>query len=1465
MSSSKVAVIGYGLRVPEAQDADAFWEIISKGMDVVTRASSNVGATASDRVHAYGLLEGFEQFDAEYFEYSPREAEDIDPQQRLLLHCAVEALESAGVSPKKIPYDIGVWAASGLSGYLLHTLDHSRSGMDATSQLMGGDGHYAATRISYKLGLTGPAMAVGSACSSSLLAIHSAAQAILNGETDLALAGGMDIEFPQPMSYLFQDGGILSSDGVCRPFDSAANGTVFGSGGGLVLLADLDTALKEGWPILAEIAGSAANNDGSDKASFSAPKPSRQADVISQALTVAELSPEDVGFIECHGTGTLLGDQSELEALASVFGHESGIVLGSAKANFGHLRVGAGVIGFIKACETIAHGEMAPMANLSHPVNAVAEHGFIVEPAAKALNFDQRKAAGVSSFGFGGTNVHVVLKQNSTRVFKDSQGSTDAAVILPVSSTSPDSCISNGIALSDFIERQEGIDLGSVSHTLCQGREHGKYRLAAIAADVASAVRGLHAAPDASVEGWVAEKNAVVFLFSGQGTSLMNLARGLWNWEPVFTEKLVELATYAGLDRTALAQAISGQASLPLGIEHALHVAVQMAIVAQLRARGVTEAYTAGYSLGEYAAAAVGGAVDEKAVIEVLLKRGEVLAQAPQGHMFMVASSPEEIKRFAPRTFTAARIGETRTLISCHPDSANEVRESLSAAGIVFIELDMGLPYHSPLLADAAEQFNLICQSAEPNVESHWIPTLNSSRSNDRAYWSRHLESTIDFRVVGKKLSTLTQSERILLIDFSDDGFLSRATSESISLNETIPLSLSGKKSDTRKAYLRVLSQLWVSGCDIHIGTSETATPELSQSMMRLPARRWECQPYLKASQSSMNESVSVKKGHRKVQREASIEKWVYQPSWTLKMRSPELGEISEQRWLVFTRNNPLSQSLVSRLESAGVDCVCLPIEQFTFQDDAAIQGIIGQLNLEQTPFDRIVHLWCSDETSTPTDLEPRLSFLNAELEQGFYTLLFALQEITERQGAHPLQLDIVAHGIHPLDSAESVPERALLLGASIVLPQDYPFITGRSIDISDLTADRLVDDVFDELSTMQVDHAVALFRQQRWVRTYERDVLPDLPKDEMPLRLRKQGVYLITGGLGGIGMTLAEFLVKQCQARLVLTGLESIPSDDSSDDPLICQRKEQIKKLEALGGQVLAVKCDAADPGDTARLLDEIDTRFGGLNGVIHAAGVFETQRAFKSIAETGREDCIRRLLPKVQGTLVLAAHLKGRKLDFVITQSSLSSQLGGLGFYAYTAGNAFMDAFTERQRNQDIPWMTVNWDGWIFRERGDDAPHQSVVSPSFASPDFGVVAEIAVRPSEGAEIYARLMHTKHPRQVLISTANFNERISQWVNSSHHEKTEVVLKNAQSWDDPVARKVADAWGEILGVDELQPESNFFAVGGDSLLGVSLAHRLSVEFNVVLSAITLFENATIDQMVSVIKKASHHSGKEIES
>ncbi|WP_275560092.1 SDR family NAD(P)-dependent oxidoreductase [Streptomyces sp. 5-6(2022)] len=1484
MSGRAIAVIGYACRLPGGRRVEDLWNVVVSGRDAVTRAVSNVGATTGGRVHAYGVLEDFGAFDAGHFGYSPREAAEIDPQQRLLLECAVEALESAGVRVAGLPHDIGVYAATGLSGYLLGTRPAVAGSTGDLATLMGGDGHYAATRIAYKLGLTGPALSVGSACSSSLLAIHVAAQAIEAGECDLAVAGGMDVEFPQPTSYLHQEGGIMSRDGVCRPFDARANGTVFGSGGGLVVLCDFDVAHECGWPIRAVLAGSAANNDGSEKASFTAPRSSRQADVILQALAAADVDPGEISYLECHGTGTQLGDRSELHALAQVFSSTAMPPLGSAKANFGHLRVGAGVIGFVKACEVVARGVVPPLANLREPMDIARDLGVrlpretqdLAEPPAA-------RVVGVSSFGFGGTNVHALVRgyEPTPRPSAIHPG----PYVMKVSAADPDSCLATAGLVADQLRADDTLCPADVAHTLDRGRDDHAYRISVVGSDRHTLIWGLQGDQDHLVEGWERPGSRVLLLLPGQGSDLLAPTRALYGWEPAFTAALDEmwqLVREVEPSAETIAAVLADGADLSPAVAHALHVAIELALHEQLRVRGLVVDRVAGYSLGEYAAAVVGGALAAADALRLVVERARVLAEAPPGGMLVVRMTRQEIAENLPGLVPAVTLAADRHILSVAVDDIPGVRDRLTAAGHLHRVLDQRVPYHSPLLAPAAERFAPLADAVTVRPSERLVTTVPGHPRMGAGYWSAHLAEPLDLTPVAQEAAALAAAGGCTVVDLSPDGFLGRCVRAAAQGAAHI-VRLLPAGAEVRTAYLKAVAALWVGGLPV-----DTAPPGAGPvRMVRLPAREFTRRTHLKDAAAVPAEAEGA--GRHMVRREKSIDRWVYYPSWHHKRRSARTETVTGQRWLLFTDGDRPGAELVERLTDLGVECLCVLPEDAAAPagaagaitvrpgDEDAVKRMIRGLGVDRRPVDRVVHLWGRGAVIDSGTLQGRLATLGDEYENGFYTLLHTVQELGLLQGSHHVHLDIVASGMSPVSAADIVPERALLAGPGLVIPQDFPAMSARTVDITDVPDQAFVTEVLPELLSVATDPTVALGRGMRWVRSYERDELPGVPDGELPLRLREDGVYLITGGLGGIGMTLAEYLVTTCRARLVLTGMEAVPdaalweenTDQPVDDPALAERVTRIRKLVRLGGEVMVARCDAADPRETAALFAAIDARFGRLDGVVHAAGVFETQRAFRGLDDTGREDCVRRLRPKVEGTLVLAEFLRGRRLDFVLMQSSLSSHLGGLGFYAYTAGNAFMDAFAERHRDADIPWMTVNWDGWIFRERDDDTRHQSVVSPSFASPDFGVVAEIAIRPSEGQEVYSRLMNMREPHQVLISTADFERRIDQWVRRRvEHEPApdpagaSSLRTGASDQPDDIEQGIAEIWQNVLGVTDLKPTSDFFALGGDSLLGVTVTHQLSLRFGVALSVIAMFDNPTIAESAAEIRRLQSRTTPE---
>ncbi len=427
-----IAIIAMTGRFPGADDIDAFWQNLCHGVESVSFFSDEELLDAGiapeflndpSYVKARPVLSDVEMFDAEFFGYSPREAESIDPQHRLFLQCAWEALERAGYNPENGESRVGVYAGAAVNAYLLNNYSQNNGFLDSTDSyfrlVLGSEKDYLSTRVSYKLNLTGPSLTVQTACSSSLVAVHLACQALRNRECDMALAGGVAVRIPQKAGYFYRKGLPLSPDGHCRAFDAGARGTVFGSGVGIVLLKRLADAVADKDYIYSIIKGSAINNDGSLKAGFTAPGVKGQAGVISAALANARISPDTIICIEAHGTGTELGDPIEIAALTSVFQNSSrgknDCAIGSVKTNIGHLTAAAGIAGLIKTTLALEHKMLPPSLHFKKPN---PEIDFVNSPFYVNAQLSEWKTkkntplrAGVSSFGFGGTNAHVILEE----------------------------------------------------------------------------------------------------------------------------------------------------------------------------------------------------------------------------------------------------------------------------------------------------------------------------------------------------------------------------------------------------------------------------------------------------------------------------------------------------------------------------------------------------------------------------------------------------------------------------------------------------------------------------------------------------------------------------------------------------------------------------------------------------------------------------------------------------------------------------------------------------------------------------------------------------------------------------------------------------------------------------------------------------------------------------------------------
>ncbi|HZX28247.1 MAG TPA: amino acid adenylation domain-containing protein, partial [Telluria sp.] len=769
-----IAIIGMAGRFPDAANPEELWDKLVAGHSAIRQFSDAelraAGVPEADLdqpnyVKAGPVLADMALFDAAYFGMPPVEAAFIDPQQRFLLECAVEALEDAGYPSEQQAGRVGVFVGKGTPRYMV---DHVLPNADAvrtfgTFTIMNGhDKDHAATYVSYKLNLTGPSVSVNTSCSTSLVAVHNACQSLREGECEIALAGGVSfMSTLECEGYLYQDGHITSPDGHCRAFSDDARGVVFGSGAGLVVLKPLAAALRDGDTIHAVIKGSAINNDGARKVGYTAPSLHGQARAIAEAQRRAGIAPEAVGLIEAHGTGTNLGDPVEVGALRQVFGGAradgSTVALGSVKSNIGHLDVAAGITGLIKAVQAVKHGQLPPTLHAEVPNRKIdfADTPFQVNSALRPWQTaGQPRIAGVSSFGVGGTNAHVVLQEAPAQEHAHGE---EGPALLVLSAKSPSALDAAGRRLAQHLD-QRSPALRDVAFTLQQGRIAHRFRRHIVAVNVDHAVAQLSlAAAGAPAEARENEAASVAFLFPGQGAQRHGSSAALYRDSAPFRtafDQCAELAlTFGAGDLRAVLYGDAGALIDQTEITQPLLFALEYALARHWMALGIRPAAMLGHSLGEYVAACLAGVFTLEEALSLVVVRGQLIATLERGAMLAVSATEAELAPLLARhgCDLAAVNGPMQCVAAGSFAAIERLRAELAQAAIPAQQLHTSHAFHSAMMDSIVETFTACVAATERQapaipfvscVTGDWI---SAEQAASPEYWGRHLRATVRF------------------------------------------------------------------------------------------------------------------------------------------------------------------------------------------------------------------------------------------------------------------------------------------------------------------------------------------------------------------------------------------------------------------------------------------------------------------------------------------------------------------------------------------------------------------------------------------------------------------------------------------------------------------------------------------------------------------------------------------------
>ncbi|WP_405606516.1 SDR family oxidoreductase [Streptomyces sp. NBC_00076] len=1346
-----VAVIGMAGRFPGAPDLTRFWQRLRAGHDLRTFHTDEELAAAGVPEHLLSdprfvkvsaSLPDAYVFDHEFFGFSRREGELLDPQHRLMLQTAWELLDSIGYAGEQGDTAVGVFAGATMNTYLTNVVARGCDllSYDGTEIMLTNDKDYLPTRVSYKLGLKGPSVNVQTACSTSMVAVHLAVQSLLTGESDIALAGGVSVVANPYPGYLYRDGMMMSPDGRCRPFDAAAAGTTFGDGVGLVALKRLAEAVEDGDRVLAVVKGSAVNNDGSDKIGYTAPSIAGQRAVITEAHAVAGVDSGSIDYVEAHGTATALGDPIEFTALREAFAdggeRRAPRVLGSVKANVGHLAAAAGIAGFIKTVLALRHREIPghPYFERPHPETDLAGGGFTVNtlPVPWPRGRTPRRA-GVSSFGVGGTNAHVVLEEAPPLPPAPSSGGDWQ--LLAVSTRTPEALREQTGRIADALTAPDAPDLADAAHTLRVGRRAFGHRRAVVAADAGRAAAALRApaAPATAAPGPVS-------LLCGTAVA----------------EDVEELAGALAGVREALRRSRKRLGPLAERPELADFVAQHALATLWLRS-GVEPGAVGGQGAGELLAACLAHVLEPHEALTLLAWRAGLVPQAP------------EVGPRAPRIPVLSAV--TGTVL-------DEKRA-----------LDAG----------------------------HWTHDIWQGERLPQAYGAEVAAGPV--LVVGRPPAALHGDPRLLTAEGRDAGDDTAA-----------PRSAAAR-------LLEVAGRLW-----------ETGTPVDWTGWYGTPRRRVALPPHPLHGQ----ELRLAPPPERAARGQGRIPaNWIHAETWQ-RIESAPASAAPAGHWLMFADRTGTGAELAAALRERGVSVTVVhPGDGFHRTDPRAFTvdpadpdgcgALFDALLADGPPPDHVVHLWTLDtDPAAPLDG----GSVESATERGLFSVLDLARVLARIPAADALRLTVVTRGLFDVLGGEPVsPTAGMVDAACTVVRQESARLRCRTVDlrpgdvpVDALTAELLADD----------EPSVALRAACRWIPGFA--PVPAARLDG-PGRLTPAGVYLVTGGLGRIGLTLAEHLARTVGARLVLTGRSAFPAPEDYDrwiaergpeDP-VSRTIARVRAVERLGGEVLVGTADVTDPDAMSALVDAAESRFGRVNGWFHAAGL-PTDEVMRWIDGTDRAGWREVLAPKVTGALVLRQVFAGRPVDFGCMVSSVSSVVGGVGYAGYAAAHRFLDALAQRDRDT----LSVAWEGWDF-------PDSAARAGDPRSQAWQEVRQLALTPEEGAEVFDLTLRCTAHSRLVVSTGDLGRRIRRW--------TRPAAATPPARRDPVRQSgkdlratLAALWSEVLRTDVDRFDRSLFDLGGDSLLAVELAQRISDALGIALSTTDLLENPTIDHLAAHLEQ-----------
>lgn len=1330
----KIAIIGMSCRLPGANNISEFWKNLENGVESIStftdeelRAAgiSEELINSPNYIKRKGIIGGAEYFDASFFNITPRDAEIMDPQHRIFLECAWHALEDGGYDPDNTSQKIGVFGGSGTNWHLSSVYNNEavKSYASGTSMVTANDKDYLATRVSYMLNLTGPSLTMQSACSTSMSAIVMGVGSLLSQQCDMVLAGGSTIELPEKKGYLYQEGGLESSDGHCRAFDEKADGTVFSRGAGVVLLKRYVDAVRDGDHIHGVILGGAINNDGKDKIGFTAPSLEGQVNVAIEALELSGIEPSDLTYVEAHGTATNLGDPIEVSSLKEVFetytDKKQFCALGSVKTNIGHTDSASGVAGLIKVLLAMKNKKYPAHIHFSNPNPKINlnEGPFFICPETTDWNTENNipRRALVNSFGVGGTNACVVIEEGPS----EETARDEKEKLIMLSARSEQALLEAKENLNKYILENNSINSSDLAYTLQIGRKKFEHR-EVVSFKTLEELSGKLNKEGFSNKGVCTEdEKPIIFMFPGQGNQYLNMGLDLYNsnatYRQTFDYCCDHLKLKLNLELRDYIFAVEGSEKAKMALEQtwitqpAIFV-VSYAMAKTIMEKGVMPEAMIGHSVGEYVAACLSGVITLEDALVLVAKRGELVQKLPGGSMLAVLENEDKILPFLTKGVEVAAVNNPNLIVLAGPDEhISQLQKKLDNAGYFHKKLDTSHAFHSAMMEPCLPEFEKCFENVElstPNIPIISTVTgkfLQPEEATNPSYWVKHVRKSVRFTDAVKLALDMNPT---LFLEVGPGQSLESSVKRHITkdiLHETTRTMRSDKEKINDCVFAEeAIGNVWIYGGKIDWGKYYNGKKRIKLSLPVYPYQR-------KAYSIDFSFSNLSAQSEKKNVRNNSVEDWYKIPSWKRTANRETIEANSENgTWLIFKDDYQLGEQAQKLLKQKGHK-VILVAPGDKYKKTSSYEYSVNYFEKEH--FEQLIDNIKEDEISINNVLylrnykegKSQLSESNFNLieHEAFFSILYLTQAMYSSNVLKEIRLGVVANGAFEiLGDEELSPEKALGVGTCRVLIKEFPKTRAKFIDVDSVATHKkagLALNIINETVNDSYETVVAYRNNYRWIEQFD-DVKIPLSENKS---YKENGIYLITGGLGGIGLLTANTIAENVNASFVLTYSSPIPErgewpewlSNNPGDSFLREKIEGVLAIEEKGSKVYLYQVDVSDFVAMKAMKQDVEQKVGKINGIVHSAG-----SVGGGVIPLKEIESVRPVFnSKFRGAIVLDQMFDTQELDFMLLYSSITSILGEATRLDYCSANAFLDAFAHyRNAKHTTNTTSVNWAGW-------------------------------------------------------------------------------------------------------------------------------------------------------------------------